>query len=196
MRGSYIYLLDGRQTQIEETFRIDGQLWLSTRRAAGTTLTVEAAQTPGGGFDDVRVSFRTETGCRDLAIVRERGRWCWELSFESGGPVSETVDGTAYVFALLRCFQGHAVQAIHAGGTDGLLVAVPDITVPSGHERLLRPRLDLRRVSRGDEGWFDYVGGSYEHGAACLVGADGLLERYTWDQPGVGVWDVRLDRGQ
>ena len=71
---------------------------------------------------------------------------------------------------------------------------VPDITDPADPVRLLTPRLDVRRATRQDDGTYRYVGGSYEDGALCEVGDDGLLERYLWDQPGVGRWDVRLRR--
>ena len=38
----------------------------------------------------------------------------------------------------------------------------------------------------------EYLGGSYDQPATVWLDEGDLLLRYTWDQPGVGDWDVRL----
>ncbi len=179
---------------IEETFINDGPRWSARRRSEAVTLTVEATSEYDGTVSDLQVGWDGAVR-RALRVTEDGGRRRWQISSGEGTSVEETVDGDPLLFPLLRCFQGAAIQAIHAAGPAGRRVVVPDITDPGAVERLLTPRLDTRRVTRTEDGSYLYVGGSYDSGARCVVGADGLLERYTWDQAGVGRWLVILDRG-
>lgn len=199
MNGRYLYTLDGAEVPIEETFTRDGVQWSACRRTADVTLSVQATMSSDGDLLSARVDW---VGVESVGvdIARRQGSLSWLVtrtgSSENGPPplAEHTVPSNAHAFLLLRCFQGATIRTLAAAGHGGALVVVPDIADPSLVDRLLTPRVDRRHVTRLDDGSYLYVGGSYDSGATCTVGADGLLERYIWDQPGVGVWDVRLRR--
>jgi hypothetical protein len=193
VQGFYRYQLDGRAMPIEETFTKHGSGWTARRRSDAATVTVEATAESDGSLSDVRVGWDGSVRRELRVIPGGRGR-LWQINSGEGTASEEEVDGGALLFPLLRCFQGAAIRAIHAAGPDGCRVVVPDITDPADSERLLCPRFDTRRVTRTGDGSYLYVGGSYDSGARCAVATDGLLERYSWDQPGVGRWLVTLER--
>ena len=197
IEGSYVYRLDGSVLPIEETFTASGSSWSSRRASGGVSIQVSATLSAEGRVELARVSWRSDLAI-DLEVTRASDRILWARDgADAEGQPSTSERGfpnDVHVFPLLRCFQGLTVRALAEAGPEGRTVLVPDITDPADPVRLLIPRLDVRRATEQDDGTYRYVGGSYEDGAVCEVGDDGLLERYRWDQPGTGLWDVRLRR--
>ncbi len=196
IEGAYVYRLDGVVLPIEETFSIAGGAWTAKRSAGGVSIAVSATVSASGRLERARVSWRSGVAV-DLDVSRTADQVIWVRDgVDAEGQPSSAESrfaGDTHVFPLLRCFQGATVRTL-AEAAGGRAVLVPDITDPADAGRLLTPRLDVRRATEQDDGTFRYVGGSYEDGAECEVGADGLLECYRWDQPGIGRWDVRLRR--
>ena len=196
IEGVYVYRLDGVVVPIDESFLVRGRSWFSQRAAGDVTIEVEATYGEAGEVDRAVVRWRSGASV-DVEVTRtgEAVVWSRVRMDVAGRESSESrFPSGALVFPLLRCFQGATVRALAESGEHGREVLVPDITDPADPVRLLTPRLDVRRAAREDDGTYRYVGGSYEDGALCEVGADGVLERYRWDQKGVGLWDVRLRR--
>ncbi len=193
MRGRYRYLLNDAQVDVEETFSHERASWQSRRIAGGVRLEVEATVDGAGVFDEVLVEWVGAGLQRSLTVSRRADGWCWALAGPTGSE-ELIVASSAYFFPLLRCFQGQVVTTIEEAGPEGLHVVVPDIRDPSDGDQLLRPLVDRRAVTRRPDGIYEYLGGSYDAAARCTIGADGLLDRYTWEQPGVGNWDVQCER--
>ncbi len=66
VRGFYTYRFDGRPVPIGESFEVVGPLWISTRQAGETTLTVEArlgAKMNGGGSCAPGNGIRSQGPC-------------------------------------------------------------------------------------------------------------------------------------
>lgn len=211
--GQYAYLCDGAETPIREDFTVDERWGIvtvtSSRSAPGTSLTVVASYTPDGG-QSAAVAWRSDLAGTvpvadvDLTLLAD-GRVV--VSGEVAGAAVDdevTVGADGSLFPLMRVFSGRTLLRLATAGDAGLEVCVPDIRDPRDRAAFLRPLVDRRRVGsvRDDSLEVDgrsvpcrvveYLGGSYDQAAEVWVDEGGLLLRYTWDQPGVGDWDVRL----
>jgi len=211
--GRYLYRRDGDLMPVDEMFVVtrspDATRVEVERTAPGTTLSVDATW-----WGDRSLSFDIGWSAADDSLApRTDARYEFRdgvlTSSRAFGDAAATVDTVQVdepllVFPLMRVFSGRIVAAIAAGPADGSLVLVPDIRDPSDVDGWLRPLVDRRRaLAAGDDfvvvdgepraaRVFDYLGGSYEAAATAYVDGSGLLLRYTWDQPGVGDWDVRV----
>ena len=208
--GRYVYLCDGDAVPVDETFAIASQerglVVSSVRTAPGTRLDVETVYAPDGGTIASLTWASGVEGTTPAASVTYR------LTAEGGGLLTDTagsqhlieMPADASFFPLMRVFSGRSLAKVVAGGDAGAAVLTPDIRDPRATERWLLPLVDQRRAAAVVEGTLEvdgvhhacriieYLGGSYDQPATVWLDSGGLLLRYTWDQPGVGAWDVRL----
>jgi hypothetical protein len=213
-QGRYAYWCDGAEVPVDERFEVvpqnRGLLVTSNRSAPGTMLTVDSVFGAEGGVDATLTWTSELEGTAAHAAVRHR----WDGAvLEASGLVDGRdsagrldAPGASY-FPLMRVFSGRTLlrlMAASADGHDGIDVVTPDIRNPKAVERWLAPLLDHRRIASVQATTLEvdgverpcheveYLGGSYDQAASVWVDDGGLLLRYTWDQPGVGDWDVRL----
>lgn len=208
--GRYTYTCDGKPIPVDEPFRIEAQgrglVVTSQRTAPGTSMTVEAVYGAGGRID-ATIDWTSElSGTTPMSHVEYRIDADAGVTFVDDAGATQRVDApleTSF-FPLMRVFSGRSLSKVVAGGAAGADVLTPDIRDPKIHERWLQPLVDRRRAASVVEGALDvdgvsrgckiveYLGGSYDQPATVWLDEGGLLLRYTWDQPGVGAWDVRV----
>ncbi|MEH6568269.1 MAG: hypothetical protein V7709_04280 [Halioglobus sp.] len=215
--GSYRYLLNGEPTQVLESWDIEGDLaaqcQISSRRAAPGLEIVVDAQLSGGKVQNFNVVWHagpTETVCaryqlfEDELVVVWRGLGCDEDERTEISLDAATVQ--PILFPLMRIFTGPLINCLLEAGGEGNIV-LPDISDPANKPRLLRPQFSVRRAtvvdaesilySHGEERpcrRCEYTGDQYTAGSYFWLGADGLLERYQWQQSADLHWDVWLER--
>jgi hypothetical protein len=208
--GRYSYVCDGKPIPVDEPFTIERQergLVVSAQRTApGTRMSITAVYGINGGVH-ATIDWSSElAGTSPVTHV--------EYDVASDGAVSFTgVDGAVRAveapvgtsfFPLMRVFSGRSLTKVVEGGAHGADVLTPDIRDPKDLDRWLQPLIDRRRAASVVEGSLvvdgvergcrvvEYLGGSYDQPASVWLDEGGLLLRYTWDQPGVGDWDVRV----
>jgi hypothetical protein len=213
-QGRYSYSCDGSDVGVDERFEVipetRGVLVVSSRAAQGTRLSVDAVFLRDGAVEATFLWGSDLAGTAAHASVVHH----WDgASVTARGEVDGVaVDvrqeaSRASYFPLMRVFSGRTLlrllTAAEAGG-DGIDVVTPDIRDPKAVDRWLLPLLDHRRIASSRSTTLEvdgveracreveYLGGSYDQAASVWVDDGGLLLRYTWDQPGVGSWDVRL----
>jgi hypothetical protein len=215
--GRYVYVCDERPVPVEETFAIRhenrGVVVASVRSAPGTRLAVEAVHGAESSIA-AELAWTSELGGTASAAnlsYRWRGGRVEATGDVIAGehherrPVDVTVDAPgASFFPLMRVFSGRTLLRLLDATDRAVDVVTPDIRDPRDVERWLHPLVDHRRVGAAHPATLDvdgverscqvvdYLGGSYDQAATVWVDEGGLLLRYTWDQPGVGDWDVRL----
>jgi hypothetical protein len=192
--GRYEYRLGGELQPLTETFVIDG-LRVASRRSApdsGVDLAVEAVYLAAGDPSPVAASLGLEMpGVRATAEYRVADDRIRLTRTVDGEVTVAELPGPALLLPLLRIYAGPVVRAL-ADSDAGLAVCTPDIRPGTEPADLLAPLIDHRTAEPidGRPGVFRFVGGSYEDGAEFTIGADGLLEGFTWAQAGVGAWQV------
>jgi hypothetical protein len=215
--GRYHYVLDGREQDISEPWSIrqfpDGaRLIWSERRSPrhGLVLSVQALER-GGAVIEFDVSWQQQPVA---AVIEARYRLradSLRVSRSDGAGPEQVVERAVaederplLASPLLRVFVGPVIDRLLAlGGVAS--VVVPFIADPRDRAELLLPRIGERRatlLAAGVPAWdgadapdsrcCEYQGDQYAPGTRFWLGPDGLLQRYTWDQPGHGRWDVRL----
>jgi hypothetical protein len=213
-RGRYAYWCDGAEVPVDERFEVvpqtRGVLVTSSRSAPATLLTVESVFGAEGGVD-ATLTWTSElegTAAHAVVVHRWNGSVLAASGQVDGRDAAERLEAPdASYFPLMRVFSGRTLlrlMADAAEGSDGIDVVTPDIRDPKAVERWLAPLLDRRRIASVRPTTLEvdgvarecheveYLGGSYDQAASVWVDPGGLLLRYTWDQPGVGDWDVRL----
>lgn len=209
-RGRYTYSCDGKPIPVEESFTVErqqrGVVVASARSAPGTRMSVEVVYGIDGG------TMASLTWTSDLEGTSPASSVVYTVDgegavvFTDDAGLSHPVDASADVsfFPLMRVFSGRSLSKVVEGSEAGADVLTPDIRDPQATERWLQPLVDRRRAASVVAGSLDvdgvahdcriveYLGGSYDQPATVWLDEGGLLLRYTWDQPGVGDWDVRL----
>ncbi len=210
-RGRYVYRFAGAVVPVDERFVLgqvgDGVRVRATRVAAHPTVRLEATVTyrpsrPVAAALRWTGSSPGIPASAEATIAADNDRVRTERIVDGRYHLDESVRGE--LLPLLRVFAGPVVVATsEPGGRD---VVVPDIRDPGRPATLFAPLVDRRTaellgerevvvdgVARGGRA-YRAVGGAYgERGAEFVVDEGGLLLGYTWDQPRVGAWDVRLD---
>jgi hypothetical protein len=211
-RGRYTYVCDGRPVPVDETFAVvpqtRGLLVSCARTAPGTSMLVDVVHGPQTEATFTWTSELAATAAHAQVVHTWDGAHLHAHGTVEGvGAFDETVaaPGASY-FPLMRVFSGRTLLRLIDAGADGVDVMTPDIRDPKELDRWLRPLLDHRRVGAVDDTTLDvdgavrpcrvveYLGGSYDAPARVWVDDGGLLLRYTWEQPGVGDWDVRVEQ--
>jgi hypothetical protein len=213
-KGRYAYRCDGTETPVDERFEVlpqtRGLLVTSRRSAPGTGLQVDSVFGAGGTIE-ATLSWTSElagTAAHAVVVHRWNGSVLAASGQVDGRDAAARLEASdASYFPLMRVFSGRTLlrlMAASADGHDGIDVVTPDIRDPKAVERWLAPLLDHRRIASVQATTLEvdgverpcheveYLGGSYDQAASVWVDEGGLLLRYTWDQPGVGDWDVRL----
>jgi hypothetical protein len=207
--GRYTYVCDGKQMPVEEPFSIErqerGRVVRSQRTAPGTCMEVEAVYGAEGGLAATLEWSSDLAGTSPTSRVEYLVTADGSVTFADGGTRTQ-VDvpvGTSF-FPLMRVFSGRSLSKVVAGGPAGADVLTPDIRDPQVLDRWLQPLIDHRSAASVVQGSLEvdgiergcrvveYLGGSYDQPATVWLDEGGLLLRYTWDQPGVGQWDVRV----
>ena len=210
-RGKYVYRVDGRAADVEETWEIvelgSERRTRSLRRvpASRTTLSVESIHRDG---DWAQCAL---TWCRaaDAGEVRVTAAYRFheggiEIRRRDPAGESETLraDPAATFSPLLRIYAGDVIHRLCQRGQGRVLV--PWIGDPVQEQRLFRPEYSERRVRRVGEDRiavdgmpvdcieYEYSGGPYVPGARFWVHASGVLLRYRWRQGDGREWDVHL----
>jgi hypothetical protein len=209
-QGRYTYVCEGEPIPVDEPFSIErqerGLVVASQRVAPGTRMSIEAVYGIGGAVD-ATIAWTSElAGTSPATHVEYAVAPDGTVSFteaDAGTKPVEVPEGTSF-FPLMRVFSGRSLSKVVDGGVDGADVLTPDIRDPKELDRWLQPLVDRRRAANVIEGSLvvdgvdracriiEYLGGSYDQAATVWLDEGGLLLRYTWDQPGVGDWDVRV----
>jgi hypothetical protein len=209
-QGRYAYVCDGKPIPVEEPFRIERQergLVVSSQRVApGTRMSIETVYGIGGAVH-ATIDWSSELeGTSPVTNVEYNVAHDGSVMFtgtDGQTRLIEVPEGTSF-FPLMRVFSGRSLSKVVGGGADGADVLTPDIRNPKELERWLHPLVDRRHAASVVEGTLavdgverecrivEYLGGSYDQPATVWLDGGGLLLRYTWAQPGVGDWDVRV----
>jgi hypothetical protein len=214
--GCYRYLLDGKDTGIDERWQRQVQsdgvvLTESTRVAPGIEIAVRARGT-ASRVDAFDVEWKREGAetllatysfdGRDVLVSRSSG----EQLVEQQRLVISEQDVAPLLSPLMRIFAGPLIARLLADGGSGQVV-LPFIADPEARKQLLWPVLSERRavlMPEADEVLLldgrkvrarccEYIGDQYADGTRFWLGSDNDLLRYCWQQPGVGEWDVRME---
>lgn len=220
--GCYTYSVDGSVAPVAEPFTVtcreQSVLVTSERVAPGTRLNVDAVYNADGPTDVLLTWASDHEDLPQIATMRYVHDPAGGLT--ASGTVDSVehshelaLSAAASFFPLMRVYSGRTllrlVDAGDGGGAGdavnaGVDVVTPDIRDPSVHALFLQPLRDHRRTGATERTTLEvdgravactkveYLGGSYDQPASVWVDDGGLLLRYTWDQPGVGDWDVRI----
>ncbi len=218
-RGRYLYLLNGRTTEITERWMrrelSPGDVVTeSIRTAPGVEISVNSRDS-GGLVRGFQVTWRTSGAAgyvltaryaldsKALQVERKMG----DEPSESQEIVLPDGDLAPLLSPLMRIYTGPIITRLLAQGGVGQVV-VPSIADPENVGQLLRPLVSERRanllsdweeLSLGEQTCrarcCEYLGDQYAPGTRFWLGPDDKLLRYCWRQSGVGEWDVRLEQG-
>lgn len=202
-KGFYIYFLDGKPTDILETWQLEpapgGEHIRSERIAYGTSLRLDAVKQAesitrfevhytAAGQD---VSAQYEICGGQVNVRRSLNGVCRETSL--------ALDEPFLVFPLLRVFAGPVILRLAQTGQPQS-VLLPWLLDPANEEKFLAPHTDLRAARRVQQGSpnsaFSYTGEHYDETARFWVNEQtGLLSAYEWQQ-GKQHWQVRCQTNE
>ncbi len=202
-KGFYIYFLDGKPTDILETWQVEpapaGEIIRSERLAYGTSLGLSAVK-QGDSVTQFEARFMAQGNeiaasyeiCGGQVNVR---RMVNGICRETGLALNEPF----LVFPLLRVFVGPIILHLAQTGQPQT-VLLPWLMDPANEEKFLAPHTDLRaarRVQQGNpESAFSYTGEHYDESARFWVNEQtGLLTAYEWQQ-GKQHWQVRCQTNE
>ncbi|MEH6516668.1 MAG: hypothetical protein V7742_08305 [Halioglobus sp.] len=217
LSGSYHYSLNGKPTEVRETWSLEGDLLgecriTSTRAAPGIDITVAALVSHGavqnfsvqwctGSVENISAYYELRD---DRPIVTRRGMG--DTEEEEIEVAVETLQQTPLLFPLMRIFTGPLIARLLAREGGGTIV-LPDINDPADKLILLKPLVSERSARLVGEELIaspdgeeqlcrrcEYSGGQYTDDSHFWLAADNLLERYQWQQSPELFWDVRLQR--
>jgi hypothetical protein len=214
--GSYRYLLDGKDTGIDERWQrqeLAGGIVAteSTRVAPGIEIAVRAQGT-ASRVNAFEVEWTREGAATLLASYSFDGQDVL-VSRSSADQAGEQQrlpiavhDSAPLLSPLMRIFAGPLIARLLADGGSGQVI-LPFIADPQARDKLLWPVLSERQallMPEADEVMLlgaqdvparccEYTGDQYADGTRFWLGPNDDLLRYCWQQPGVGEWDVRLE---
>ena len=206
VKGRYIYFLENKHEPIDETFELDaqpGQWQINSQRTAyGTQQKVKATVTATGisRCDLHWRNFERKENCRIQYYADKRG-----ISWHRSSPqASETqqqtmgemdIDDVFIVFPLMRIFTGIVFDAILANDGQANVIA-PNIGQKSTPDDRYLPQTNIRALHLHSPNCYGYTGGEHDDARFWLstqANSQGFLERYTWQQPKVGLWRSELE---
>jgi hypothetical protein len=217
LSGSYQYSLNGKPTEVRETWSLEGDLpgecrITSTRAASGINISVTALVLHGavqnfsvqwctGSAENISAHYELRG---DRPIVTRRGMG--DTEEEKIEVAVETLNQAPLLFPLMRIFTGPLIARLLAHDSGGTIV-LPDINDPADELKLLTPLVsersaklvgeELIAATDGEEQLCrrcEYSGGQYTADSHFWLADDNLLERYQWQQSIDLFWDVRLQR--
>ncbi|WP_372764063.1 hypothetical protein [Litorivivens sp.] len=192
-QGSYTYRCNGELTDISEPWlrhrQADGSVVTRSSRSDGESFVLGAKYWCKAGVVFASLYWENVSGVRTASYALGAGGLRW--SADGSPPVSQACSPTTVFFPLMRIFSGDTLLAIMEQGGEAT-VLVPSIKTPEHAESLFAPLFSERCVEQVTTDVYHYRGGEYDDAACYQLGADGLLQRYEWQQSPAQLWVVEL----
>ncbi len=212
--GIYKYFLNGKPTDISETFIIkyyedDLYFFRSIRQTEiyKTKISVRTYRKNGQTLN-CQIDFKTDEN--NVRAIYEFSENSFQVVRERNGKnvSDETFDlPENYVFfPLMRCFQGETILKVAENQTPTIVI-VPDIQNLNDIENLLKPIFDERKAEKigrqtigfhqkisvaAEVDLYRYFSKHYDENSCFLIDKTGLLVGYVFPQSANKIWEVFL----
>ncbi len=201
-QGTYLYQLNGEDTDIEEPWQIlkNGDITIirSVRHSVnyGMKLSVKAHITKSNKTIELGYSEAEQDDIDAQYQIDSQGQW--KLVQSHPGDIFQKIGKNEgmVIFPLLRIFTGEMLLACKSKETQ---VLVPDIRLQTKYNDKLKPSFDQRSAKylgfSGKGKKYQFNSEHYqEEGAQCFLNKDGILSQYSWQQTADMHWLVSLEK--
>ncbi|TRX55040.1 hypothetical protein [Thalassomonas sp. M1454] len=201
-QGTYLYQLNGKNTDIEEPWQIlkNGDITIvrSVRYSKNYAMKLSVKAHITENNKTIELSYSEDDNDDIDAKYQLDNEGNWKLVQSHPGDIFQKhgKNPGMVIFPLLRIFTGEMLLACKSKTTQ---VLVPDIRLTASYNDKLKPSFDQRNAKylgfSGKGKKYQFNSEHYqEEGAQCFLNKDGILSQYSWQQTPEMLWQITLQK--